>query len=271
MFIYPAKWSYRTILGEARYIGLFIWIVVIASACSDSEVSQPQKSKDWVQEEILQQLSEMRREISSLKTEVAGLREQLNRSGSGPRNVGPLSVKLNSEKVLGDSGAKVAIVEFTDYQCPYCARHNKNVMPLIKEKLVQTGKARYVMYDFPLGFHLKAKSAAIAARCAGRQGKYWEMHDLLFEGQRSLGVSLYSEAARSLSLEEQDFKDCTNDPAVLQAVESDLAYGEQLNVTGTPRFFIGKVEGDTITDVITISGARSYAAFANAVEQLEKI
>ena len=258
-------------LCKSKKVVLFACVAAFSFACSDTSVSKSEKEKDWVQEEILQQLSEMRREIGTLKTEVASLREQLNRAGGSPRNSGPLSVKLNSDKVLGEAAAKIAIVEFTDYQCPYCARHNKNVMPLIKEKLVQTGKARYVMYDFPLNFHLKAKSAAVAARCAGKQGKYWEMHDLLFEGQRKLSAAMYDEAARSLSLVEQQFKECTSDPAVGQAVDADLAYGERLNVTGTPRFYVGRIEGDIITDVITISGARNYTAFANAVEQLEKI
>ena len=82
----------------------------------------------------------------------------------------PVRVELG-EFLLGDKNASYAIVEFTDYQCSFCSRHNKNVYPQIKKELIDTGKVQYVVRDYPLGFHAAAKGAAVAARCAGAQGQ----------------------------------------------------------------------------------------------------
>lgn len=227
--------------------------------------------KDWAQEEILQQLSELRREVKTLKDEVASLQSQIQGAGRAGLAVGSRSVRLNAGTALGDATADIAIIEFTDYQCPYCARHNGSVMPAIKEKLIETGKARYVTYDFPLDFHRQAEGAAVAARCAGQQGKFWDMHALLFANQQSLGSGFFSKAAGDLQLDTDQFQQCLQDPGVLASVQADKQYGNEIGVTGTPKFYIGKVRDDVITDVIEINGAQGYAAFSNAIERLEKI
>ena len=169
---------------------------------------------------------------------------------------------------MGDSKASYAIIEFSDYQCPYCSRHANNVFPQIKNELIDTGKVKYAMHDYPLGFHGKAKGAAIAARCAGAQDKYWEMHTELFSNQRNLDNNFYENAAKSFSLDGEIFAKCLADPEVAKAVDLDVAYGSSLGVTGTPKFFVGKIQGDEITDVIVISGAQSFAAFSGAIERL---
>lgn len=224
----------------------------------------------WPQEEILQQLSELRRDIKSLKDDIAVVKAQQENKGSQPIVTGPKQVKLNTEITFGDPDAKLAIVEFTDYQCPYCARHNQSVLPTIKKQLIETGKAKYVIYDFPLGFHAQAKPAAIAARCAGRQDKYWEMHDVLFKQQRKLGLALFQAAAREISLDEGAFDDCLNDATVAAKVDSNFDYGGQLGVSGTPKFFVGKVKNNVMTDVIVINGAQGFSAFSSAIARLEE-
>ena len=263
-------WLTRNMNFFLKYLANLIGIVLLSIALNACQESGGTATNTWPQEEILQQLSELRREIKSLKDEIALVKAQQENAGSQPLATGPKQVKLNTEITLGDPNAKLAIVEFTDYQCPYCARHNQSVLPTIKKQLIETGKAKYVMYDFPLSFHAQAKPAAIAARCAGRQGKYWEMHDVLFKQQRELGLSLFQAASREISLDEAAFSDCLNDPAVAAKVDSNFDYGGQLGVSGTPKFFVGKVKNNVMTDVIVINGAQGFSAFSSAIARLEE-
>ena len=257
---YPYK-----VIKVAVGLGLVLLFVI---SC---EKKDPENGSNWVADEILLQMAELNREVRSLKDEVASLRVQVQSAGNGGFSIGQGKVRLNADLAMGDAKADIAIIEFTDYQCPYCARHNGSVMPAIKEKLIETGKARYVTYDFPLDFHRQAEGAAVAARCAGQQGKFWDMHALLFANQQSLGSGLFSKVAGDLQLDTDQFQQCLQDPGVLASVQADKQYGNEIGVTGTPKFYIGKVRDDVITDVIEINGAQGYAAFSNAIERLENI
>ena len=90
---------------------------------------------------------------------------------------------IDDDAVLGDDSATVTVIEFTDYQCPFCSRHFEQTFGQIKKNYIDTGKVKYVVRDFPLSFHSNAHKAAEAAECAGEQGKYWEMHEKLFKEQ----------------------------------------------------------------------------------------
>ena len=260
--------SIRKILG-------FSLLCLFLLACSEPEPAPQLKAEgsDWVKDEILQQLNELRKDVKSVKDDIAKLDEKLDTVSAGkPRGAtAPKQVELNDGIILGDANAKIAIVEFTDYQCPFCARHSKTVFPQIKEQLIDTGKVKYVMYDYPLEFHPQAKSAAVAARCAGKQGKYWAMHDVIFNNQRGLNQALYEKTAKDLQLDLSAFANCLNDDAMNKRVEANLAYGSQIGVSGTPKFFAGKVKGDVIIDVIAINGAQPFSAFSNAVARLNKM
>ncbi|MCP3689952.1 MAG: thioredoxin domain-containing protein [Gammaproteobacteria bacterium] len=106
--------------------------------------------------------------------------------------------------------------------------------------------------------------------CHGRH-EYWQMHDALFANQRKLGSALYETTAKELALDEAAFKSCLSNPAMKAMVEADFNYGGQIGVSGTPKFFVGRVKGDEITDVVVISGAQGFSAFSGAVERLEKL
>jgi protein-disulfide isomerase len=149
----------------------------------------------------------------------------------------------------GPANAPVTIVAFGDFECPYCARGAATV----EEVRRKHGDAvRIVFKDYPLGFHEKAVPAAIAARCAGQQGKFWEMHDALFAAQRELGPALYTRLAGELKLDAAKFGKCQADPALAAAVRQDTAAGEAAGVEGTPAFFINGV---------SLSGAQPAEAF----------
>ena len=246
----------------------FSLLCCLLCACSGGE-QQNRTETDWVNNEILLQLTELRKDVHSLKDDVANLDDKLSKNAGNNRVVkAPKQVRLDAGMVLGDADAKIAIVEFADFQCPFCVRHYKTVMPKIKKELINTGKVKYVMYDFPLSFHGQAKLASVAARCAGKQGKFWEMHDVLFDNQSGLTNALFLQTARTLKLNETAFASCLNEPGVSEAVESNIEYGNQLGVTGTPKFFVGKVNGDSLDQVVVISGAQGFDTFVRAIEKL---
>jgi len=168
-----------------------------------------------------------------------------------------ITVELGDAPILGSKDAKVTIVEFSDYECPFCGRHFSQTLPQIKSNYVDSGKARLAFKDFPLSFHPNAQKAAEAARCAGEQGKYWEMHDILFENQQALSLSSYKSWAKGIGLDSTRFDSCIDSGKYAQAVSNDLNYGQQVGVQGTPAFFING---------ILISGACPYSTFSQAID-----
>ncbi|MGC9332794.1 MAG: DsbA family protein [Anaerolineae bacterium] len=147
--------------------------------------------------------------------------------------------------VLGSADAPVTIVEFSDYQCPYCRQYALDTLPQIIETYVDTGKVRYVFKEFPLPWHAHAQLAAEAARCAGAQGAYWGMHDRLFteqnqwadqeEGEVRISFEAY---AIELGLDPEAFRQCLELGVAGAQVRQDQSEGYQAGVEGTPSFFV---------------------------------
>jgi protein-disulfide isomerase len=136
---------------------------------------------------------------------------------------------------LGAKDAKVTIVEFADYQCPYCARMVPTLMDVVKK---YEGKVRWVYRDFPLDFHQNAKPAALAANCAGEQGKYFDAHNYLFENYASLGEDLYAKMVDTLKLDKAKFDACRKDPKQEAEIMADYEEGQKIGVNGTPAYFV---------------------------------
>ena len=162
-----------------------------------------------------------------------------------------------SDPVIGNADAPVTIVEFSDFQCPFCARFYSQTYLTLKEEYVDTGKVKIVFRDFPLGFHPEAEPSAIAAECAHEQGKFWEFHDLIFENQGIMSASAYLDWAEQLSLDMTQFTDCVDSQKYKSEVAKDYNDGGRLGITGTPGFF---VNGQLLT------GAQPYSVFAAAIE-----
>jgi len=171
-------------------------------------------------------------------------------------------VLKNPAYAFGDEGAKVTVVEFSDYQCPFCQRYFQQTFGQVESEYVDTGKVRYVMRDLPLSFHVNAQTAAEAARCAGEQGKYKEYHDKLFETQSTWeGLSevetSFKQYAVGLGLNALGFNSCLDTGKFSQAVKDDLALAQKLGVSGTPSFFVnGKI----------LVGAQPFSAFKVVID-----
>ena len=167
--------------------------------------------------------------------------------------------------VVGRADAPVTIIEFSDLQCPHCARNALNTFPEIKRNYIDTGKVRYVARDFPLTMHPFAMPAAVATRCAGEQGKFWQYRHALFERQNDLATSPYDALAAELGLDVPRFAECQKDPAQVAAVRADIALAGSNRVTSTPTFLVGRVV-DGKLEGEGFAGAKPYADFAARIE-----
>ena len=128
----------------------------------------------------------------------------------------------------GDQKARLVLVEFSDYQCPFCARFVRETLPEIEKDYIKTGKLKYVFRDFPItSAHKDAFKAALAAGCALDQGKYWEMHDRLFENQAAFTVHNLTQNAEAIGLNKEKFQQCLNNNEYETEIQSDFADGTE--------------------------------------------
>jgi len=170
-------------------------------------------------------------------------------------NEGKIFVDINGAPVMGDPNAPVTIVEFTDFQCPFCAKASKTLNELLAKN---AGKIKIVFKHNPLSFHNQAKLAHQAAEAASLQGKFWEMYELLFNNQKALERDNLISYAKQLGLDEAKFVADMDSQAVIDRVEADLKQGESVAVKGTPHFFINGTR---------MSGARPLDAIQTAVDK----
>ena len=176
-----------------------------------------------------------------------------------PKKPGPELVKINArDAAKGPSTAPVTIVVFSDFQCPFCSR----AVPTLEKIEQKYGKkVRIVFKHLPLPFHKEAKQMAYAALAAGEQGKFWEMHDLLFQHQRAFKGSADAEAeklARQLKLDMKKFKSDYASKAIADQVEDDLKESKRVGARGTPNFFINGVK---------VVGAKPFADFERTIDE----
>jgi len=169
-----------------------------------------------------------------------------------------VQVSADDDPVKGSKASKVTIIEFGDFQCPYCGVFFKQVLPELESRYIETGKAKLVYRDLPLSFHQYAQKAAEAAECADEQGKFWLYHDKIFENQNSLETTSLKRYAADLKLEATKFNQCLDSGKMASEVQKDLADGQKYGVSGTPSFFIN----GTI-----LEGAQPFSDFEKIIEQ----
>lgn len=164
---------------------------------------------------------------------------------------------VDDDPVKGDDDAPVTIIEWSDYECPFCGRFYKETLPSIEKEYIKTGKVKLVYRDFPLSFHANAQKAAEAAECAGEQDKYWEMHDLLFGSGVQGGVAGFKQYAQQLGLNTGKFNQCLDSGAMAPEIRKDFADGSAVGIQGTPGFLVnGKL----------ISGAQPFSVFQQVID-----
>lgn len=177
---------------------------------------------------------------------------------------GRTQVSLDDDPQIGDKNAKVAVIEFSDFQCPFCGRFFTQTLPQVKSEYVDTGKVRFVYRDFPLDtIHPQATPAAQAAECADEQGQFWEYHDKIFQNQASMNDASYKAWAAELGLNTQQFNQCYDSKKYSSEIQKDFQDGVTAGVSGTPTFYIG----NTQKGYVQLVGAQPYSVIKQAIDQ----
>jgi len=222
---------------------------------------------------------DLRGEIDTLRQDQDGLREQLveitkllqQRQPAPARqavNVSGMSFDIGENPVKGSENASVVLLEFTDYQCPYCNRHTLQTQPSIESEYIDTGKIRFVSLDMPIAsLHPLAFKAAEASHCAEEQGKFWQMRERLFANQKALLP--WNGHAEALGIDVAQFEACLNSDKYADAVRSDMAEASKAGATGTPSFVVALVDDDSgvVRGFQFLRGAQPFSAFKGALDE----
>ena len=188
----------------------------------------------------------------------------------------PLKISLGNNPVIGNPNAPITIIEFSDFQCPFCAKFHIQTLPKIMDEYIKEGKVKLVFRDFPIqSIHSNALLASVAAECANEQGKFKEMHDKLFENQNEWSskdtdnlIILFNQYSLEMGIEKEKFDSCLKNEKYIKEIQKDLDDGRTYGVSGTPGFFIGNDE----IGFIELKGAHPFENFKNVIDtQLKKI
>ncbi len=188
----------------------------------------------------------------------------------------PVKVSVDNDAVLGDKNAPVTLIEFSDYECPFCKRHFTDVYPQIKKDYIDTGKLKLVFRDFIAvpAHNPLATLEAMSAECSRDQGgdtAYYKYHDELFKKTTSNGngvaVDQLPIIAKGLGLNVGKFQQCLDSNKYKDEVNKDIADGQKVGVNGTPSFFVGKSTQDGVILGTIVVGAQPYSAFKTAIDQ----
>lgn len=223
---------------------------------------------------IKTELEALRQSQDQTRNELTQLRKLLESRLTPPQEpkFEPTVVDLGASPVRGDAKATVVLLEFSDYQCPFCRRHAVQVLPEILKNYVDTGKVKFAMKEFPIAsLHPESARASHAALCAQDQGKYWEMHDLLFASTRDISAETLKAHAAKLDLKASRFAACLDEEKDKDRLAADMELGGKLGVSGTPTFFLGTAEPGSPGNVrltARIPGAVGYPVFSGAIDAM---
>ena len=257
-------------MNTGKILNFFLCLSFLALAAAPGSYAQ---SAD--------EIRNLRKEIEALKQnqkiiikELEALKKRTGRIPPLRRDLPPpqsVVLSVAGEPFKGNENAKITLVEFSDFQCPFCARHVKNTLPRLEKEYIRTGKLKYVFRDFPIPqLHPQAPKVHEAANCAGRQNKYWEIHGIFFRNRISMPVPKLKEFARTLGLDMSKFGKCLDSGKEAAGVRRDQADGRKAFVRGTPTFFLGYTapKGEKFKSVYRIIGAYPYSRFKAAIDSL---
>ena len=249
------------------------WVMILGFAFSGITAADPAVNGDAP--ELAKQIERLQTQIGAMHDDMAKLSDRLNKLEARvpkPQEPERVNVNLDGAHVLGDQQAKLGIVEFADFQCPYCRHFYQDVFPQLKKSYFDTGKVSFIVRNFPLDFHAHAMNAALAVSCVAKQdnGAYWDIQRELFNNQKRFGPDYFAGLARHYGLDEARYQACMKDPDQKKSVENDLNYATTLGVTGTPTFFIGSMKGDRLVNAVRIEGVQPYEVFSKVLDYIKK-
>ena len=214
-----------------------------------------------------------RQQADQILNELRQIRQLLEKQkpgeGEGAKQ-GHAKLDLKNTPMLGSKDAPVTIVEFTDYQCPFCQRFHTQVFGELKKNYIDTGKVRFYSRDLPLdSLHPNAQRAAEAARCAGDQGQFWKIREIMSANPNQLDLESLVADAQQLKLDVPAFRACVQGDKYKNEVQSDVLEAMKIGADGTPAFVIGKSTPDGVDGDLMV-GAQPYPVFDARLKALEK-
>jgi protein-disulfide isomerase len=259
--------------------GILTLILASSPAIRAQGRTTPRKAADSQQskqlEELRNELREMRQGQEAIQKELDEIKRLLTaKLGAPARPAPPEKISIEGRPIRGDHNARVVVVEFSDYQCPYCGLFFRNTMPQLEQEYIKAGKIRYVFNNLPLEeIHSFAFKAAQAAECAGEQGKFWELHDRLFANQNALSPGNLTTQAASAGLDMAKYSQCVASTGSSAGIRRNLQQAMSLGIEGTPAFVIGIVDAKDLRDptikiVATIGGAQPFQVFKQAIDKI---
>ncbi len=180
-------------------------------------------------------------------------------------------MSIAGEPVKGNKDARLTLIEFSEYQCPFCSRHVQNTFPQLDKEYIQTGKVKYVFRDLPLeSIHKNAFKAAEATHCAEEQGKFWPMHDRLFANQQTLEAAKLADHATAIGVDAKKLQACLDGGKYAADIRKDMADAERLGVSATPTTLIAisQPNDPNVKVVKVIRGAQNFAVFKASLDEL---
>jgi protein-disulfide isomerase len=228
-----------------------------------------------LREEVVQ-LREGQEKIQADLAEIKKLLESGNRAAAAPAAPGfaPRDLALGDAPIKGSATAPVTLVEFSDYQCPFCKRHATTVFPELLKQYGDSGQVRFVMFEMPIeNIHPRAMAASQAALCAGDQGQYWAMHDQLFNDQRALADADLKGYAATIGLDTAAFNACLDANRYTDLITAHQKEAASMGISGTPSFVVGLTDAKdpgTVHLSKYIRGAQPLPAFQAAIDELLK-
>jgi len=245
-----------------RYVGCAALVVALPLAAQDAKKDKKNAGK---QEGITREQAD---EILNELRQIRQLLEQQAENGGKPA---PARTKLSLEgfQMLGSRNAPITLVEFTDYQCPFCQRFHTTVYGELKKNYIDTGKVRFFSRDLPIdSLHPNAIRAAQAARCAADQGQFWTMRDVMSASPDKLDLENLVADAAGLHMDTKAFRSCVETQKYKEAVQTDVLEAMKIGAEATPTFVIGKSTPQGV-DGELIVGAQPYPEFVKAIAKLE--
>ena len=238
------------------YATLFCALPLAAQVANDQTGLTRQQG-----DEILKELRQIRQ-----------LLEKQQAKPAQPQEEAPTRAKitdLSGVSMLGSKVAPITIVEYTDYQCPYCQRFHVTAFAELKKAYIDTRKVRFFSKDMPLDFHPNAMRAAMAARCAGEQGKFWELRDTMGANPNSLDLEHIVGFAADLKMDTNALRACIDSGKYKERVQNDVLEAMKIGANGTPTFIIGKSVGEGVDGELVV-GALPFQMFDLKLKDLSK-